>query len=231
MEVQRTQTAERENSFRSYADADAAGGDHRLDRQRLNTLLAVNAEIAREKSLVRSERERLDVELMKNPLTTEKALSYFGAMLGLFPPFAMFSRFVFEHFKNPVGSEDFWIVPLLLFVNLVCTVAGYFSGRLVGKIVAELERSSWTGMLLALPFIGVLWGIITGAAGGVFIFVIGAFFGAMIAAAVGSVALPAFAVFHRLLKKGDLIEEKHFFPVALGIACVITAFILGLNIS
>jgi hypothetical protein len=235
MEVlQRTQTATRENNFRAYSPqsfTEAADRDNQLAQQRLNTLLAVNAEIAREKSIVRSERERLEIELMKNPLSTEKAMSYFGAMLGLFPPFALFSRFVTELLGNANRSDDFWIIPLLLFVNLVCTVTGYFSGKLVGKIVAELEKTSWTGMLLALPFIGILWGIITGATGGIFIFVIGAFFGAMVAAAVGAVALPAFTVLHRLLKKGDSIEEKHFFPIALGITCVITAFILGLNIS
>lgn len=181
--------------------------------------------------MFRTERERLEVELMKNPLATEKALAYFGAMLGLFPPFAMFSRFVFEHFKNVNNSDDFWLIPFLLFINFVCTVVGYFSGKLVGKIVVELEKSSWTAMLLAIPVIGILWGIITGAAGGIFIFVIGAFFGAIGGAVVGSIALPAFAIFHRLLKKGDYIEEKHFFPIALGISCVITALILGLKIS
>lgn len=181
--------------------------------------------------MFRTEREQLEAELMKNPLGTEKALAYFGAMLGLFPPFALFSRIVFENFKNTPSSDDFWLVPLLLFVNFVCMVVGYFSGKLVGKIVVELEKSSWTSMLLAMPFIGVLWGVITGAAGGIFIFVIGAFVGALVAAAVGAVALPSFAILHRWLKRGDSIEEKHFFPIALGISCIITALILGLRIS
>lgn len=203
----------------------------RLAEQRLNTLLAANAEIEREKAMFRTERELLEAELMKSPLGTEKALAYFGAMLGLFPPFALFSRFVFENFKNSPRSDDFWIVPLLLFVNFVCMVVGYFSGKLIGRIVAELEKSSWTAMLLLMPFVGILWGVITGAAGGIFIFVFGAFFGAAFASLVGAAALPAFTVFHRSLKKGDSIEEKHFFPIALGISCIITALILGLKIS
>ena len=181
--------------------------------------------------MFRTEREHLEAELMKSPLGTEKALAYFGAMLGLFPPFALFSRFLFENFKTPTASDDFWIIPLLLFVNFVCMVVGYFSGKMVGKIVVELEKHSWSSMLLTMPFIGVLWGIITGAAGGIFIFVIGAFAGAAVAAAVGAVALPAFTIFHRWLKRGDSIEEKHFFPIALGISCIITALILGLKIS
>lgn len=231
----RTQTAARPTAaadFRSFNQPPVNDSDsYELVQQRLNTLLAANAEIEREKSSFRTERERLEAELMKSPLGTEKALAYFGAMLGLFPPFAMFSRFIFEHFKNVNQSDDFWLIPLLLFVNFVCTVVGYFSGKMVGKIVVELEKSSWTAMLLSMPFIGVLWGIITGATGGIFIIIIGAFFGAMIAALVGSVALPAFVIFHRLLKKGDFIEEKHFFPIALGISCIITALILGLKIS
>jgi hypothetical protein len=230
MERQRTQTATRQADFCSY-NQPFNDSDSQLVQQRLNTLLAANAEIEREKVMFRTDRERLEAELMKSPLATEKALAYFGAMLGLFPPFALFSRFVFENFKRPSASDDFWIIPLLLFVNFVCMIVGYFSGKLVGKIVVELEKSSWTAMILAMPFIGILWGIITGAAGGIFIFVIGAFFGAFFAAAVGSVALPAFAVFHRWLKKGDSIEEKHFFPIALGISCIITALILGLKIS
>jgi ABC-type multidrug transport system permease subunit len=230
MEFQRTQTAARQADFCSF-NQPVNDGDSQLVQQRLNTLLAANAEIEREKTSFRSERERLEAELMKSPLATEKAMAYFGAMLGLFPPFALFSRFVFDHFKSVNSSDDFWVIPLLLFVNFVCTVVGYFSGKIVGKIVMELEKTSWTAMILAMPFIGILWGIITGAAGGIFIFVVGAFFGAMVAAAVGSVALPAFVIFHRWLKRGDSIEEKHFFPIALGISCVITALILGLKIS
>ena len=231
MEFQRTQTAAaRQADFRFYNQPDN-DSDSQLTQQRLNTLLAANAEIEREKTSFRTEREYLEVELMKNPLATEKAVAYFGAMLGLFPPFALFSRIVFDHFKNVNNSDDFWMIPLLLFVNLVCTVAGYFSGKLIGKIVVELEKYSWTGMLLAMPFIGILWGVMTGAAGGVFLFVIGAFVGALAAAIVGGTALPAFAILHRSMKKGDFIEEKHFFPIALGISCIITALILGFKVS
>jgi hypothetical protein len=189
----------------------------------------MNAEIEREKETYRDEQEKLQAELMKTPLSTETSVAYFGAMLGLFPPFAIFSRFVFEkQIYNPKISEDFWIIPLLLFVNFICMLVGYFSGKLIGRIVRDLEKISWTKMILAVPFIGILWGLITGASGGVFIFIIGAFFGALIASIVGGLALPAFTILHRLLKKGDKIEEKHFFPIALGITGIITAFILGL---
>lgn len=187
-------------------------------------MLQANLEFERENSLYKNDQERHEAALMKNPITTQKAVAYFGAMLGLFPPCAIFSRFLFEK----AGNDEPGLVILLIIVNITCAFAGYFSGKIIGTSLAASEKLSWTRMILFLPFLGIVWGIMTGAAGGIFIFVIGAFFGAFIASMVGAVALPAFAVLHRSLKRGDLIEEKHFFPVALGITSVITAFILGL---
>ncbi len=83
-------------------------------------------------------------------------------------------------------------------------------------------------MMLALPLVGVFWGILIGGAGGVIVLVVGAFLGAVIGAAVGGVVLPTFVLFHRLLKRGDLIDRKHFLPLAFGITFVISAFFLGL---
>jgi len=40
--------------------------------------------------------------------------------------------------------------------------------------------------------------------------------------------LPALAIFHRSLKKGDQFDRKHFLPVGFGIIFIICAFILGL---
>lgn len=164
---------------------------------------------------------------MEFPIKTEKAFGWFGLMLGTFPPLALFIKFIVQNVRY---DEDFWVVPLLFFVNLVCGVVGFFSGKLMGKMMAEIEKYSWTAMLLLAPFIGILWGIMTGGAGGLFIFVIGAFFGAMIAAMVGMVSLPIFSIFHRLLKKGDSIERDHFLPIAMGLTLIISALFLGLNI-
>ncbi len=83
--------------------------------------------------------------------------------------------------------------------------------------MGEIENYSWWAMLFLLPFVGVFWGILAGGAGGIIILIIGAFFGAILGAMVGSAALPAFTVFHRLLKKGDMIDRKHFLPLAFGI--------------
>lgn len=225
MEIQRTQTVTYQPESFKFADNAADDPDVQT---RLNALLALNRETAREKELFRSERERFEAGLVKNPLTAEKAFAQFGLMLGAFPPMAIFGRFIANTSNR---SEDSWIILLLIFVNFVCAISGYFSGKLIGKMVAETEKWNWAMMILIAPFIGILWGIMAGGAGGIFIFVIGAIFGAMIASAVGGLALPIFTIFHRWLKKGDVIEQNQFLPIALGITFTICAFILGLNVS
>lgn len=223
MEIQAKPTRTREKDVFEFANHVGSSNSDLDTQKRLDALLAANLEIQRDKEIFPTERERFEASLMKNPITIERAFSYLGAMLGLFPPFAIFSKFAFSlpHKADP------GMIAVMVIMNIICVVTGYFSGKLIGKLVAPVEKMSWMKMLLLLPFIGILWGIMTGAAGGVIVFIIGAFFGAIVAAAVGAVAVPAFTIFHRLLKKGDLMEEKHFFPVALGITCAITALILG----
>ena len=162
---------------------------------------------------------------MDDPLSVEKTFAYFGLLLGVFPPLAMFIKFFSE--KGIFRGEDVWIIGVVAIINLISAIVGYFSGKLVGKIAFELEKTSWTKMLLILPFIGIFWGILAGGAGGVIVFVVGAVFGAILGAMVGAVALPVFTLFHRLLKKDDQLDRQHFLPVAFGIALIISAFILG----
>lgn len=197
-----------------------------MARERLERLLAVNAETAREKSLFRSEQEKTAAELMKNPLSAEQAFAYFGLLLGTFAPLAMFIRFFSE--KGIFRPEDAWILGVVAVINLISATVGYFSGKFIGRIVAELEKSSWINMLLALPFVGIFWGILAGGAGGIIVFGFGAIFGAALGALVGAFALPVFTILHRLLKIGDCLDRRDFLPTAFGIAFVVSAFILGL---
>jgi hypothetical protein len=222
METRTTQTAISQTNVNGIAVFD----NGELAQKRLDVLLAVNADIAREKSLFHTERERNEAALMTYPLSYEKTFALFGLLLGIFPPTAIFIKFLSE--KGVLRGEDFWVLGVAAIIILISATVGYFSGRLVGKIVGELEKFSWTLMLIALPFIGILWGALAGGAGGVIIFVFGAIFGAILGAMVGGVALPIFAVVHRLMKKGDLIDRKHFLPLAFGITFIISAFILGL---
>ncbi len=223
MEYGNTQTAARRNNHASFANF---GGDSELVRERLDSLLEINAEIAREKLTFISEREKLEAALMKNPIAIEKTFAYLGLLLGAFPPAALFTRFFID--SRIFQSDDVWILSIAAIVTLISTVVGYFSGKFIGNIVFELEKMSWSKMLTALPFVGIFWGIMAGGAGGIIIFGIGAFFGAVVGGLVGGTALPFFSIFHRLLKRGDKIESKHLLPLAFGIAFIISAFFLGL---
>ena len=224
METSRnTQTATCQIRPDSFVEYD---GDDELTQKRLDALLAANCEIAREKSLFHSERERTEAALMKNPLPVRQAFAYFGLLLGTFPPAAIFMRFLWD--AGNLRYEDFWLFGVAAIINLISAVVGYFSGKLIGKIVFELEKQSWTLMIFALPFVGILWGIIAGGAGGIIVFGVGAIFGALLGAAVGAAALPVFSVFHRLLKKGDLIDRRQFLPLAFGVTFIVCAFVLGL---
>lgn len=189
-------------------------------------MLAAEAEAEREKLLYRSESEKTEALMMKNPLSSVQTFSYFGLILATFLPAAMFTSFLIN--ARGLRSEDIWILGILAIVNIISAVVGFFSGKLIGKIVREVETFSWWNMLLLLPFIGTFWGIITGGAGGIIILIVGALPGALLGAMVGSVALPAFTIFHRLLKKGDMIDRQHFLPMAFGITFIICGFILGL---
>jgi hypothetical protein len=160
--------------------------------------------------------------MMKNPLSMDQTFSYFGLILGAFPPAAMFIRFAID------GRMEGWVFGVMFIINLISAVVGFFSGKFVAKAVRAFETLNWFKMILALPFLGLLWGMISGGAGGIIVFVIGAFFGALLGGIVGSVALPAFTILHRLLKKGEMIEVKHFLPIAFGLTFIICGFILGL---
>lgn len=191
---------------------------------RLNILLAANAEITKRKLLYPTAEFELAANAMRRPLDSRTAFAYLGLMLGAFPP----ASFFLSYLVSNGASDEVWIAALLFWVNLVTAATGFFLGKVVGSILSNFGKQSFTFFALLTPLIGFLWGAICGAAGGVFIFVIGAFFGAFIGGIVGAVALPSFLLVHRQLKTGDIIEFKHFLPIAAGITFSICAFILNL---
>ena len=193
---------------------------------RLNTLLSLNQQDMEEKALFQNENEELQAKLLKNPIKTEKAYAMFGLLLGIFPPLSIFSKIILDSFGH---RNEIAIAFLLILANLACAMIGYFSGKLIGKVMIEVQKLRWVSMIALSPFVGILWGILTGGGGGLFILIFGAIFGAMIAAVVGGAALPVYAVFHRLLKRGDSIEQNHFLPIAFGITFTISAFILSIS--
>lgn len=192
---------------------------------RLKYLLLLNKANARRRSLYRSDREMRESALMANPITMEKAYSRFGLFLGLFPTTAIFIQ-VLGDISFLEGSLIF---PLLFLAAIAGTsVAGYLTGGVAARAVRNALKRRLSVSLSLLPLIGFVWGAVSGALGGLFLFGIGAVFGGIFGAVIGTVAVPVFALTHNLLRKGDFIEQKHFLPLALGNAITVSALLLGL---
>ncbi|MDQ4122680.1 MAG: hypothetical protein M3209_14675 [Acidobacteriota bacterium] len=213
--------AARTNSGFAYTIFDLESGD---ENSRLDSLLAANAEIALQKQAFRIEKHETEAALMSSPVTAKEAYGYFGLLLGLLPPAAVFGK------GAGYGLNDNMPVVFVfcLLINLTCAFVGKYIAEAFAHKFVNLERKSWTKMLLWSTFLGFCWAVITGAAGGAIFFGVGAIFGVICAVPVGIAAFPAFAAVHRLLERGTEIEWKHFLPLAFGISTAISAFILGL---
>ncbi len=199
--------------------------DSVLTRRRLDSLIAANAEFDHRRGLYKTVKEEFEASMMNHPLSPEAVFSYFGLMLGIFPPAAIFLKTISS--AGDFRREDAWVIALMILVNFVSAAVGFVTGKLVGKVVVRAERYPWWAALFLMPFIGLGWGVATGGSAGVFVFIVGAIFGALMGGVVGAAALPVFALFHLILKRGDKMERSHFLPIALGITLAICGFIFG----
>jgi hypothetical protein len=168
---------------------------------------------------------------MRRPLATREAFNIFGLLLGTFVPAAIFYRIF-----NYGFGEDFWsferlyfplFYPLLLCaMNVACCLMGRRMGALFGGRIDTYERASWHRMGLRATGAGALWGLTTGAVGGVLFFGFGSLFGALTALPIGMLGFLLFTMLHRLMARGGMIDARHFWPLACGVVLTITALIL-----
>lgn len=161
---------------------------------------------------------------MSQPLTTAEAFAWFGTFLGLFPPAAIFSRAFMGS-----GSSDvrFNVLLFCITMTVICCAVGRVMGRYLGGRFGNPRDRAWRLTLLSAIGHSLFWAIITGAAGGVVVFGIGALVGPVFAVPVALVGFPAFMLLHRLLSRGGMIEERHLWPLAFGVPCVIAATIMS----
>jgi len=169
------------------------------------------------------EKEQCSALSMRRPLTTEQAYRWFGTFLGLLPPFALFERFL----ASTRGDDAFWVVALCAGMNIVCCVVGRWFGGYLGRWAGNPRTRSRAAFALVVCVMAVAWSVVTGGLGGLLFFGIGAIFGAFIAAAVALPAFPAFAILHRLISRGGMIEARHVWPLAFGIPLTIAAMIMS----
>ena len=194
--------------------------------QRLARLLELNDAIARERSLYRNSRERLEASIMKRPVSSMKAYSYFGLIIGLFPPASIVLKLVIESTSTQPSAAVFLFLAVL--ASVMTGVVGYQLGKYVPQVVDATDSMRFPNRIACISLIGLVWGSISGAAGGLFLFVVGTFFAATIGAIVGAMAVPVFVLLHRLVRRGDLIELKHLLPISAAIVLSLCAFIFGL---
>ncbi|MBA3322979.1 MAG: hypothetical protein H0T45_16260 [Pyrinomonadaceae bacterium] len=198
---------------------------------RLYWLTNALAESERRERLFRNPREEEQMCLMSRPLSTPQAFARLGLLLGLLPPAAIFFRlFLYPSGLKPFGGGDSWWFPFCLFMNVICCIVGRAMGAKFGKAIEQIEPTSWSVLLLLAAAIGSAWGALTGGAGGALFFGVGAIFGMLCAAPVGTLAFIFFTPLHRLLARGGMIDARHFWPLACGVTMTITALILSPHI-
>ena len=125
------------------------------------------------------------------------------------------------------GSSDALFLILLLTAAVVTGMVGYATGRFVPGLIGRVADFRIPNRIAMFSLIGVAWGAVSGAAGGLFLFVIGAIFAGIAGGIVGAITVPILIVFHNALRRGDLIEIKHFLPIAFGLTLSLCALILG----
>ena len=179
--------------------------------------------------LFRDSGEEAEMLLMHHPIGTQKAYAIFGLLLGALPPLAIFWRIVGGHFlyDGPRALASGLSI-LLMTMSAICCFVGKRMGALVGRWMEDEGQAAVLWRFFMSLILGLLWGLVTGAAGGLPAFGIGAIYGAICAAFVGMLAFPPFTLFHSLLARGGMIDARHFWPLACGIVMVITALILGM---
>lgn len=210
----------------SSSYASLVNSDDRIVEQRLAGLLKLNAETAREKELYRSDRERTEVDLMARPVDSRRAFAYFGLLIGSLPPFALVFKIISE--TMPAERIPVLFLTLLATSGIAAGVTGYVSGTFIPSAISRVTTFSLANRIAMVSLIGFAWGAVSGALGGVFIFLIGSIFGSLAGGLVGAVALPILLAFHSVLRSGDFIELKHFLPIAFGITLTLCALILGM---
>ena len=197
----------------------------RIIEQRVEHLLRLNAEIARQKSLFGNDEEKRRAFLMTRPMDSRQAFGAFGMMISALPPLALVIKIL-------VNDGVHAATGLLLLIAAAGTVTGVVALKLGQRYVPGALRStsgfSVPNRVALWALTGSLWGAISGAAGGLVIFLVGSIFAAIAGGIVGALTVPVMVALLSSVRVGDFVETKHFLPIAFGVTLSICAFILGL---
>ncbi len=130
--------------------------------------------------------------------------------------------FVVDSSPNPA------VLLLAALAIAVTGAVGFLTGGAVARSLDNILASGFLRSILFIPILGAAWGIVAGAAGGLFLFVVGSIVGAIIGGAVAAAVLPLFAAFHCLIADEGQVSVKRFLPIAAGLSGTAAAVFLGM---
>jgi hypothetical protein len=194
----------------------------------LNWLLRENELAELRSRSFRDAREEEELLLMRRPIAAREAYARFGLLLGTLPPAAIFLKLFSRALVGPGHGINPSLIFMIFVMNAFCAAAGLFFGSRLSRLASAAEELRWPKMLLGAAGIGFIWGVATGAVGGLPAFGFGAVFGAIFAVPVGMLAFLLFVPLHRLLARGGMIDSRHLWPLACGVVTLIAALILGM---
>jgi hypothetical protein len=184
-----------------------------------------------EEALNQTAQDRAEAKLMRRPVPMVKAYRVLGLSLGTLPPAAIFLK-LFGY--GLFGPAAWWKEPrlsiVLLVMNLICAVVGYFIAGTLSRPDDRTPRDGDSGIELffRLPLTGLAWGAVTGGAGGAICILYGPFalFGPLCAIPVGIVGFTAFGILHGRFQRGGMIERRVLRLLSSGISLIISILIL-----
>lgn len=164
----------------------------------------------------------ISTSFLARRLDLSTSLRFFGIAIGTVPTAAiLFRLFVLDSSPNPA------VLLLAVLATLVTGLVGYLTAGVTAATLERVLSTSFLRSLLLVPIIGLAWGIISGAAGGLFLFVLGALVGGVIGGMVAGTALPLFVGLFNLTAEEGEISVKRFLPIAAGISGSVAALFLG----
>jgi hypothetical protein len=161
--------------------------------------------------------------LMNREIDLPTSIKYLGLSIGIVPTAAILGRlFVIDASPNPS------VLVLAILATIVTGIVGFLTGGAVARSLDNILASGVLRSILFIPILGAAWGIVAGATGGLFLFVVGSIVGAIIGGAVAAAALPIFAAFHFLIADEGQVSVKRFLPIAAGLSGTTAAVFLGM---
>ncbi len=194
----------------------------KLDDDQLYEYRIIELRKATDELAATSDDRPLSTSLLDQRLDLAGSLRLFGVAIGTVPTAAiLFRLFVLDSSPNP------GVLLLAILATAVTGLVGYLTAGGTAKALERVLSTSFLRSLLLVPIIGLAWGIISGAAGGLFLFVLGAIVGGAIGGMVAGTALPLFVGLYSLAAEEGEISIKRFLPIAAGISGSAAALFLG----